>query len=448
VYLREGMNAGKPGESRFSAVFGRVGSCDNIAERKRGHSGAIQGVWQLSRQHRNDSQWSIESLAVHAGEGTYQSSAVSTTTPIFMASSFHYESTDELDRVLGNEAPGYSYGRYANPTTRAFESAVARLEGSEDALAFSSGMAAIYAALALHAEAGRAIVASRDIYGASFSVLRDHYRRLGVTPVFVDITDLDAVAAATREHRPVAILAETISNPLLRVANIPALVEIAGAVGAKVLIDNTFASPLLVHPIELGADMSIHSSTKFIAGHGDIIGGVITGGRETIAALREQTKMLGAVPSPMDAWLSLRGIKTLPLRYNRQCESAAEIADRLRADDRIARVIYPDTDDNPGGQFRSGHRGSMISFEVKGAGPAEVFRLMNALEMVVPATTLGDVYTLMLYPAMASHRALTPEERAAVGISDSLVRLSVGIEAPDDIVRDISQALDAMTADD
>lgn len=400
----------------------------------------------MSRQNRNDSGWSIESLAVHAGEGTYASAAVSTTTPVFMTSSFHYESSDELDQVLGNEKPGYSYSRYGNPTTRAFETAVARLEGTDDAIAFSSGMAAIYAALALHAEAGQTIVASRDIYGASFSVLRDHFRKLGVAPVFVDITDLDEVEAATREHSPVAILAETISNPLLRIADIPAIVKLADTCGAKVLVDNTFASPLLVNPIALGADMSMHSSTKFIAGHGDIIGGVIAGNAETIAALREQTKMLGAVPSPMDAWLSLRGIKTLPLRFNRQCDSAAEIADRLRADDRIARVIYPDPTVNPNGQFKSDQRGSMIAFEVAGAGQDEIFRLMNALELVVPATTLGDVYTLMLYPTMASHRALTPEERAGVGISDSLVRLSVGIEAPDDIVRDLSQALDAINA--
>lgn len=363
-----------------------------------------------------------------------------------MTSSFHYESSHDLDQVLGNEQPGYSYSRYGNPTTRAFETAVARLEGTDDAIAFSSGMAAIYAALALYAEAGRTIVASRDIYGASYAVLRDHFRKLGVTPVFVDITDLTQVRNAVREHNPIAILAETVSNPLLRVADIPALVELATISGAHVLIDNTFASPLLVNPISVGADMSIHSSTKFIAGHGDIIGGVIAGTEATIAALREQTKMLGAVPSPMDAWLSLRGIKTLPLRFNRQCASAAEIANRLGTDSRISRVIYPDAAANPGGQFKTDQRGTMISFEVAGAGQNEIFRLMNALQMIVPATTLGDVYTLMLYPAMASHRALSPEERSAVGISDSLVRLSVGIESPEDIMRDLSQALDDVTA--
>ena len=363
-----------------------------------------------------------------------------------MTSSFHYESTDQLDQVMGNERPGFSYTRYGNPTTRAFETAVARLEDAEDAIAFSSGMAAIYAALALCAESGSTIVASRDIYGASYSVLRDHFRKLGVAPVFVDITDLDELGSAVREHEPAAILAETISNPLLRVADIRGIVELARTAGAKVLIDNTFATPLLVHPAELGADMSIHSSTKYIAGHGDLTGGIITGSSETIAALREQTKMLGAIPSPMDAWLSLRGSKTLPLRFNRQCASAAEIAERLACDARISRVIYPNVATNPGGQFRSEHRGAMIAFEIASAGQDEVFKLMNALELVVPATTLGDVYTLMLYPAMASHRALTPEERASVGISDSLVRLSVGIEAPDDILRDLSRALDAMSA--
>jgi cystathionine gamma-synthase/methionine-gamma-lyase len=404
-----------------------------------------EGFWQLSRASRDISNWSVESIAVHAGEGTYPSDAVATSTPVFMTSSFHYASTDELERVLGNETPGFVYTRYGNPTTRAFETAVARLEGTEDAIALSSGMAAIYAALALCVSAGDTVVASRDIYGASYSVLRDHFRKLGVDAVFVDVTDLDVLSRTVGEHRPAAILAETISNPLLRVADIPAIVEIAATVGARVLVDNTFATPLLVNPVRLGADMAIHSSTKYIAGHGDVTGGVIAASSDTVAALREQAKMLGSTPSPMDAWLSLRGIKTLPLRFERQCRSAAEIAKRLAADPRVARVIYPDAA-NPGGQFRGDLRGAMVAFEVTGAGQAEIFRLMGALEMIVPATTLGDVYSLVLYPAMASHRALTPEERASVGISDSLLRLSVGIEAPDDILADLSRALDAATA--
>src|SRR5690606_36213484 len=212
--------------------------------------------------------------------------------------SFHYPSTDELERVLGNEEPGFVYTRYGNPTTRAFETAVARLEGTDDAIALASGMAAIYAALALCVAAGDTVVASRDIYGASYSVLRDHFHKLGVNAVFVDITDLDALRLAVETHRPAAILAETISNPLVRVANLPAIVEIAKTAGAKILIDNTFATPLLVNPVALGADMAIHSSTKYIAGHGDVTGGVIAASADTIAALREQTKMLGATPSP------------------------------------------------------------------------------------------------------------------------------------------------------
>lgn len=391
------------------------------------------------------SDWSTASVAVHAGEGTYPSDAIATSTPVFLTSSFHYPSTDELERVLGNEQPGFVYTRYGNPTTRAFETAVARLEGTDDAIALASGMAAIYAALALCVAAGDTVVASRDIYGASYSVLRDHFHKLGVDAVFVDITDLDALRQAVETHRPVAILAETISNPLLQVANIPAIVEIAKPAGARLLIDNTFATPLLVNPVALGADMSIHSSTKYIAGHGDVTGGVIAASAETVAGLREQAKMIGGTPSPMDAWLSLRGIKTLPLRFERQCRTAAEIATTLAADRRIERVIYP-SDGNPGGQFRSDLRGAMVALEVANAAQPEIFRLMSALEMIVPATTLGDVYSLVLYPAMASHRALTPEERSAVGISDRLLRLSVGIEDPKDIMADLSRALDSATA--
>ncbi len=400
----------------------------------------------MTRRTRSDADWAIESIAVHAGEGTYPTEAVSTTTPVFMTSSFHYGSSDALESAIGSDTPGFVYTRYGNPTTSALEQAVARLEGTEDAIALSSGMAAIYAALALVVEAGATVVASQDIYGASYSVLRDHFRKLGVTPVFVDITDLDALEAAIADHRPAAILAETISNPLLRVADIPAIAAMARKAGARLLVDNTFATPLLVNPVALGADMSIHSSTKYIAGHGDITGGIIAADADTVSALREQTKMLGAIPSPMDAWLSLRGIKTMPLRFTRQCGSAAEVARRLADEPRIGHVTYPDEAINPGGQFRSSLRGAMIAFEVRDAGRTEIFRLMESLEMIIPATTLGDVYSLMLYPAMASHRALTPDERASIGISDSLVRLSIGIEAPDDIVNDIIQALDAAMA--
>ncbi len=359
-----------------------------------------------------------------------------------MASAFHHATSTTLDKVIGNDEAGFTYGRYGNPTTGAFETAVAQMEGADDAVAFSSGMAAIYAAIALVVSSGDTILASRDIYGASFSVLRDHFHKLGVRPVFVDITDLDQVEAAIQAHRPTAILAETVSNPLLRVADIPRLVALAKPTATRVLIDNTFATPLLVNPITLGADMTIHSSTKYIAGHGDIMGGVIAAGSETAAALREQSRMLGAIASPMDAWLSLRGIKTLPLRYTRQCTSAAAIVSELERDPRISRVIYPDVTFNPGNQFRSALRGAIVSFEVAKAGQPEIYALMDALQMILPATTLGDVYSLMLYPAMASHRALTPEERAEVGIADNLVRLSVGIESPDDILDDLRQALD------
>ncbi|CAN5325925.1 cystathionine gamma-synthase [soil metagenome] len=395
---------------------------------------------QLTRTARPPSSWSVESQAVHAGETGYRSAATSTSTPIFMTSSFHYETTDALERVLAYDEPGFVYTRYGNPTTHAFETAVAQLEGTDEALAFSSGMAAIYAAIALCVSAGGSVVASRDIYGASFSVLRDHFQKLGVTPVFVDITDLDAVSAAVAEHRPAAILAETLSNPLLRIADIRALAKIAHAAEAMLLIDNTFATPLLVRPCSLGADMSIHSSTKYIGGHGDLTGGVIAGSSDVIGSLREQTKMLGAIPSPMDAWLSLRGIKTMPLRFDRQCTSAREIAEVLRGDTRFASILYPGDNEGPQDQFLSAHRGAMMSFEVVGASRETIFRLMSELELVIPATTLGDVYSLMLYPAMASHRALTPEERHEVGITESLVRLSVGIESPKDILDDIRQA--------
>lgn len=385
------------------------------------------------------------SRAVHAGEHAPKPDFSPTTTPIYPASSFYYDETATLDAVFGNEREGYVYTRYGNPTTHALETAVAALEETEDAVAYSSGMAAVHAAVLAEVQAGSRIVAARDVYGATYATMTNLFATLGVKTAFVDILDLDALTTTLAEVRPRVILFETISNPLLRVPNIPAIVALAREYNARVVVDNTFASPYLVNPARFGVDTVVHSSTKYMGGHGDVTGGVIATTAERAAELRELNKLTGAILGPFESWLTLRGIKTLPLRVRQQSENAARIATWLAARSDIAHVNYPGLADlGPTVEiFNNDLRGGMISFDIADAGQPEVFRFLQSLRLCLPATTLGDVYSLVLYPAISSHRALTPQQRADVGIGEGLVRLSVGIEDVNDIIADLEQALDA-----
>ncbi len=312
-------------------------------------------------------------------------------------------------------------------------------------MAFASGMGAVYAAMLLDARAGNRILAAPDIYGASYAILKTMMPTLGVDVMFVDILDLDAVEAALKTTRPSLVYLETISNPLIRVADIRAVTEMAHASNARVAVDNTFASPWLVNPAFHGADTVVHSSTKYLGGHGDVTGGVVATTVERAAELREINKLVGAVSSPFDSWLAMRGLKTLPLRLRQQSTNAQVVATYLANDGRVSRVNYPGLSKLGGTEaiFNRPERGGMLSFEIAGAGRSEVFAFLEALAMVVPATTLGDVYSLVLYPAISSHRALPAEERARVGISDGLIRLSVGIEDVEDIIADLDRGLAA-----
>jgi cystathionine beta-lyase/cystathionine gamma-synthase len=384
--------------------------------------------------------------AVHGGERIDMGTARPTANALQLSTSFSYPTTDELDSVFADNASGYVYSRHGNPNTRAFEAAIAGLEETDEAIAYPSGMAAINAALTFAVEPGSHVLASQDIYGATFGTLRTHFQRFGVTSEFIDILDLEAVLHATQLRKPAAIILESISNPLIRVADIPALAGIAHEAGAILIVDNTFATPILLQPVRLGADIVVHSATKFISGHGDTTGGVIATNAELAPVIREQARLSGALASPFDSWLSLRGLKTLPIRMRQHSENAAGIVEWLHGDPRAERVFYPGLNmPVPDGHFANSWRGAMVSFEIAGASREDIFRFLDALKLCQSATTLGDVYSLALYPAISSHRGLSSEERVAIGINDNLVRLSVGIEAIEDIIVDLDQALSIAT---
>lgn len=398
----------------------------------------------MTQREREASGLRPSTRAVHGGEHMDVRPAIPTVNPIHFSTSFVFESAEQLDDVFANPSDGYAYARFGNPTVRALEEAMAGVENTEASIAYPSGMAAIHGVYTLLAKPGDHVIVSRDVYGATLTLLNGHFTQMGIASHFVDVTNLAAVQALVDEVSPTVIFAETISNPLIKIADLKGLASIAGSAGARLVIDNTFASPALVRPTDLGADLTLHSTTKYIGGHGDVLGGVVSGKSELVEELRKIARINGAVPGPFDAWLCLRGLKTLFLRMREHSSNARKVAAWLQQDPRIERVYYPGlTEDTSGDQFLSDDRGGMLAFEVSGFTRKEAFRYLECLRLVEPATTLGDVYSLSLYPAASSHRGLTPEQRAEWGIGENLLRLSVGIEDAQDIIDDIDQALTA-----
>jgi cystathionine gamma-synthase/methionine-gamma-lyase len=389
----------------------------------------------------------IETQAVHVGDRKKPGPAVPVTTPINLASSFFYDSMEQLDRVFARTEPGYSYARYDNPTNAALEELMTVLESGYGALACASGMAAVEMAVATGlADRRKSVVAADALYGATISLLMKVLEPAGVAVRFADVCDLDALRAAVAEAKPGCILVETISNPLLRVPEIDKIAEIARQAGAALVVDNTFGTPLLVRPLELGANFTVHSVTKYLAGHGDVLGGIVVSDQEHFDALRTLSRITGPVLGPFESYLTMRGIKTFPLRMERQCANASHVARWLGAHPKVERVYFPGDPAHADAAairrlFPANLYGGMVSFEIKGAGREDVFRFMDSLKLVVRATSLGDVHSMMLYPVMSSHREISPQHRQRMGIRDSLVRLSVGIEAVEDIVADLEQAL-------
>jgi cystathionine gamma-synthase/methionine-gamma-lyase len=395
----------------------------------------------------------IATRLVHAGERAGLLTAVPVSTPIYASVTYTYGSMAEVDKVFGGEMPGYVYSRYANPTLTALESAMHALEGGFAASAFGSGMAALHAALlACDIGSGCTVLASQDLYGATIGLLNTVFTPFAVNTIMADYSDLEELERKAPEMRPRIMIAETISNPLLKVCDLERCAEIAHAIGAKLIVDNTFATPYLCRPLELGADIVVHSATKYLGGHGDVMGGIVVAREEPQHnALRSVMKLAGGIMSPYDAHEILRGLKTLALRVERQCANAHAIAEKLSADRRVARVHYPGLATSDGGRklertLRPKYAGAMVAIELANNTKEGAFRFMDALRLVVRSTSLGDVFTSALHPATASHRDVPPARRRALGITDGLVRLSIGIEHVDDILADIGQALDASVA--
>ena len=389
--------------------------------------------------------WSTRTKLVHAGIRRSQYGEVAEA--IFLTQGFVYESAEAAEaRFLKAGEDEFIYARYGNPTVRMFEERIATLEGAEDAFATASGMAAVNGALTAMLRAGDHVVSARALFGSCLYILEEVLTRYGVEVTFVDGTDLDAWRAAVRPGTK-AVFLETVSNPTLEVIDLKSVAEIAHGVGARVIVDNVFATPIFSRALSLGADVVVYSTTKHVDGQGRALGGVILGSREFIRKTVEPyLKHTGAAMSPFTAWIMLKGMETLDLRVRAQAEGALEIAAALEGDARLARVIYPGLASHPQhgtAMAQIGSGGTVIALDLKG-GKEAAFRFLNALRIVTISNNLGDAKSIVTHPATTTHQRLAEEARAALGITPGLVRLSVGIEDPVDLLADIRGALDVL----
>lgn len=393
--------------------------------------------------HSNDHDFSTR--AIHHGYDP-QSNQGALNPPIYMTSTFTFDNAESGGAMFAGEKEGHFYTRISNPTLDHLEQRIANLENAEAGLCTASGMGAITATFWSFVQAGDEIVIDKTLYGCTFSFLTHGLPRFGVKVTAVDMTDpanlADAITAKTK-----IVYFETPANPNNRLVDIAAVSAIAHRAGAKVVVDNTYATPVITRPIEHGADIVVHSATKYLSGHGDVVAGLVVGNREDINQIRMVglKDMTGAVMSPMTAMLLLRGIKTLELRVERHCQSAMSVAQALESHPAVLNVFYPGLESFPQGGLarrQMARFGGMIPFEVKG-GKAGGIAMMNRLNLIQRAVSLGDAESLIQHPASMTHSTYSPEERAEHGIAEGLVRLSVGLEGTQDLIDDLYTALGA-----
>lgn len=395
----------------------------------------------------------FETLIIHAGQEPDKAYG-SLATPIYQTSTFCFETVEEGAAKFANQIPGFVYSRGGNPTTRAFELKCAAMEGGEDAVAAASGMGAVGSVMTSFLKPGDHAIFDTAVYGGTNYVATTNLPGMGVEVSRVDTGDLEAVKAAIRPNTKM-IYFETPNNPMMKVTDVRAIKDIAGA-DIRVVVDGTFAPPPVQHVLQLGADIVLHSITKYINGHGDALGGVVIGRADDIRLIRANsvTKINGCPPSPFNSYLVLRGMKTLALRMKQHCASAMEIARYLEANPYVKAVYYPGLESHPqhelaSRQMENGMYGGMISFElkddVKGLSSFEAGKkLLNSLKIPAIAVSLGDPDSLIEHPASMTHANVSPEDRLAAGITDGLIRLSVGLESAKDLIADFEQAFAAI----
>jgi len=401
----------------------------------------------MTKTNKNHfSSKSIETQAIHSGRINDEQFG-SLATPLYQTSTFIFDDAQQgADRFAG-ESEGFIYTRLGNPTTRQLEMRVAAMEGMEDAAATATGMAAVSAALLTNLQAGDHLISSKAVYGCSFALMNHMLKKFGIEVTFVDMTKPDNISAAVKENTKLIFL-ETPINPNLVVLDLEKICVIAKKHQLLSIVDNTFLTPVLQQPAKFGADIVIHSATKYLNGHGDVVAGIVCGSREMISDIKLTTlKDIGATMSPHDAWLIMRGIKTLPIRMERHCSNAQTVAEFLEQHEAVNQVFYPGLKSHPGHQF--------IGKQMKAAGGVIAFELntdlkggadfINSMQLFSIAVSLGDAESLIQHPASMTHSPYEPEERARAGITDSLIRISVGLENVDDIVADLRQALTKIT---
>ncbi|MEQ8258099.1 MAG: O-succinylhomoserine sulfhydrylase [Roseovarius confluentis] len=393
---------------------------------------------------KND--WNRRTKLVHGGTRRSQYGEVSEA--IFLTQGFVYDSAEAAEaRFVQAGDDEFIYARYGNPTVAMFEDRIAALEGAEAAFATASGMAAVSGALISMLKAGDHVVSAQALFGSCLYVLEEILTRYGVEVTFVDGTDLDAWRAAVREDTKVVFF-ETIANPTLEVVDVSAVAEIAHAVGAKVVADNVFATPVFSRALEQGADVLVYSATKHIDGQGRALGGVILGTEEYIRkTIEPYMKHTGGSMSPFTAWLMLKGLETIDLRVRAQADNALAIADALQGHARLERVLYPGHASHAQHELverQMGKGGTVLALEIKG-GQAAAFQFLNALEIVVISNNLGDAKSIATHPATTTHQRLSDAQKDALGIAPGLIRLSVGLEDAEDLIADVMQALEAVT---
>ena len=387
-------------------------------------------------------QYSIETRAVHAGEETCPLTGA-VDTPIYQSTTFAFEDAEQGAALFSHQREGYVYTRYGNPTLKALEEKIAALEGAEAAQVTATGMAAVSTSVLGLLKAGDHLVSARSIYSAAFDLFHRKLPSWGIETTFVESTAPDDFARAIRANTKLVYI-ETPSNPVLNVLDIEAIASVARSREVPVAIDNTFATPFNTRPLRMGVDLVIHSATKYLCGHGDAMGGVIAGKHAIIQKIAVEThRDLGGVMSPFNAWLILRGLRTLPLRMERHNDNAMRIAQFLRNHPKVEEVFYPGLPSHPGHDIarkQMGGFGGMLSFVVRG-GIEAGRHVLNSVKLCILAVSLGDTRTLITHPASTTHVVVPREKRLEIGIYDGLIRLSVGIENVQDLMDDLDQAL-------